>query len=132
MKHFFIVLLSIAFITVSCESKKKSDKEKVVIGGKKNEVSPEFELGEKLFKGKGNCYSCHRVEKKSIGPSVTEIIKTYKEQKGDIIGFLKQKKDPIVDPENYAVMKTNFARLEKFTDDELKAIEFYMNEVINR
>ena len=132
MKHFFIILLSISFITISCESKKKSDKEKVVIGGKKNEVSPEFELGEKLFKGKGNCYSCHRVEKKSIGPSVTEIIKTYKEQKGDIIGFLKQKKDPIVDPENYAVMKTNFARLEKFTDDELKAIEFYMNEVINR
>jgi len=132
MKHFFIVLLGIACITASCQSEKKSDKEKVVIGGKKNEVSPEFELGEKLFKGKGNCYSCHRIEKKSIGPSVTEIVKIYKEQKGDMIGFLKQKKDPIVDPENYAIMKTNFIRLEKFTDEELKAVEFYMNEVINR
>jgi len=129
MKPIFLALLSSMVLITGCQSEKKSDKEKIVIGGKKKEVSPEFELGEKLFKGKGNCYSCHRLEKKSIGPSVAAIMKIYKEQNGDIIGFLRQKKDPIVDPENYAVMKTNFIRLEKFTDEELKAIELYMNEV---
>ncbi|WP_405208761.1 c-type cytochrome [Aquimarina sp. LLG6339-5] len=129
MKNIFIALLSIAFVATSCQSEKKPEKEKIVIGGKKKEKSPEFVLGEKLFKGKGNCYSCHRLDKKSVGPSVNDIMKIYKEQNGDIIGFLRQKKDPIVDPDNYAVMKTNFVRLEKFTDDELKAIELYMNEV---
>jgi len=133
MKNIFIVILSVAFVATSCQSDKKPDKkpekEKIVIGGKKKSTSPEFDAGEKLFKGKGNCYSCHRVGKKSIGPSVVEIMKIYKEENGDIIGFLRQKKDPIVDPDNYAVMKTNFIRLEKFTDEELKSIELYMNEV---
>ena len=132
MKHVFFILLGITFVFTSCQSEKKSEKGKIVIGGKKETVSPEFDLGQKLFKGKGNCYSCHRIDKKSIGPSIAEIMKIYKEQNGDLIAFLKQKKDPIVDPENYAVMKTNFIRLEKFTDTELKALEFYMNEVINK
>ncbi|MBW1294008.1 c-type cytochrome [Aquimarina litoralis] len=132
MKHIFIVLLSIVFVATSCQSEKKEEKEKIVIGGKKKTVSPEFELGEKLFKGKGNCYSCHRMNKKSVGPSVADIMKIYKEQNGDVVGFLRQKKDPIVDPENYAVMKTNFARLQKFTDEELQAIAFYMNEVSSK
>ncbi|AXT51851.1 cytochrome C552 [Aquimarina sp. BL5] len=127
MKNIFLILLSITFIATSCQSEKKPEKEKIVIGSKKKS-SPEFDLGKELFKGKGNCYSCHRMDKKSIGPSVTEIMKIYKEKNGDIIGFLRQKKDPIVDPDNYAVMKTNFARLEKFTNEELKAIELYMNE----
>ncbi|KAA1247632.1 c-type cytochrome [Aquimarina sp. RZ0] len=129
MKNIFLLLLSAAFMGVSCQSKKKPEKEKIVIGAKKEEKSPEFIKGEKLFKGKGNCYSCHRLDKKSVGPSTKTIMKIYKEQQGDIIGFLRQKKDPIVDPENYAVMKTNFARLAKFSDEELKLIAAYMNEV---
>ncbi|MFD2563680.1 c-type cytochrome [Aquimarina rubra] len=129
MKNLFLILLSAAFLIASCNSEKKPEKEKIVIGSKKKTTSPEYELGKELFKGKGNCYSCHRMDKKSVGPSVAEIMKIYKEQNGDIVGFLRQKKDPIVDPENYAVMKTNFARLEKFTDEELKAIALYMNEV---
>jgi len=132
MKYIFLALLSIMFITTSCQSEKKSEKEKIVIGGKKGSTSPEFQLGEKLFKGKGNCYSCHRMDKKSVGPSVAEIMRIYKEKNGDIIGFLRQKKDPIVDPENYAVMKTNFIRIQKFTDEELKAVELYMNEASNK
>lgn len=132
MKPIVLLLLSIVFIATSCQSDKKSEKEKIVIGSKKKTTSPAFDLGKKLFKGKGNCYSCHRMDKKSVGPSVTNIMKIYKEKNGDIVGFLRQKKDPIVDPDNYAVMKTNFARLEKFTDEELKAIEVYMNEVTTK
>ncbi|MGY3795331.1 c-type cytochrome [uncultured Aquimarina sp.] len=132
MKNIVIALLSVVCIATSCQSEKKQEKEKIVIGGKKETASPEFELGEKLFKGKGNCYSCHRMDKKSVGPSVTAIMKIYKEQNGDVVGFLRQKKDPIVDPENYAVMKTNFTRLEKFTDEELEAIALYMNEVSSK
>ncbi|WP_378180485.1 c-type cytochrome [Aquimarina sp. SS2-1] len=129
MKKILLLLISTTFIISSCNSEKKPEKEKIVIGSKKKTNSPEYELGKELFKGKGNCYSCHRIDKKSVGPSVTEIMKIYKEQNGDVVGFLRQKKDPIVDPENYAVMKTNFARLKKFTDKELEAIALYMNEV---
>ncbi|GAA4110424.1 hypothetical protein GCM10022393_07470 [Aquimarina addita] len=128
MNKVLSLLLVLSFIFVSCQSEKKAEKEKIVIGTKEKETKP-FELGEQLFKGKGNCYSCHRINKKSIGPSVTTIMKVYKEQDGDIISFLKQKSEPIVDPENYAVMKTNFARLKKMSDEELASLELYMKEV---
>ncbi len=131
MKNKSVLVLIALILSIGCQSEKKQEKDKITIGTKKQEKSAEFIYGEKIFKGKGNCYSCHRVDKKTIGPSVIEIMKIYNEQNGDIIGFLRQKKDPIVDPDNYAVMKTNFARIKKFTDEELKAVKLYMTEVVN-
>lgn len=130
MKKVVVSLLILCLIASSCQSEKKTDKEKISIGAKEKENTP-FDIGEQLFKGKGNCYSCHRVNKKSVGPSIATIMKIYKEQNGDIISFLEQKSEPIVEPENYAVMKTNFARIKTFSDEELASIELYMKEVID-
>ncbi len=111
----------------SCQSSKK-EKESITIGTEEKEISP-FDQGKKIFNTKGKCYTCHKVDKKSIGPSVVDIMKIYKEQNGDLIAFLTQEATPIVDPENYAVMKTNFALIKNFTSEELEALKVYMEEV---
>ncbi len=40
--------------------------------------------------------------------------------------FLKQNAEPIVDPTQYEVMKTNFALTKSMSDEELKALEAYI------
>lgn len=83
-------------------------------------------LGKEIFEGQGNCISCHQVDQKVIGPSIQEIAKTYKDKKGDIVTFLKGNAEPIVDPSQFAVMKTNIPITQAMSDEELKAIETYI------
>lgn len=127
MRKIGALCIVVATLFASCQSEKK-EKEEIKIGIKKEEMSA-FDVGEKIFNGKGKCYTCHKVDKKSIGPGVAEIVKIYKEQNADLVAFLKQEAGPIVDPETYAVMKTNFAIIKTFSEDELKALEVYMTEV---
>ncbi|MBF4464890.1 c-type cytochrome [Flavobacterium sp. LC2016-12] len=94
--------------------------------GESAEVKTPEALGKSIFEGKGNCVSCHQVDQKVIGPSIQEIGKTYKDKKGDIVTFLKGNADPIVDPSQFSVMKTNFPVTQAMTDEELKAIEAYI------
>ena len=84
------------------------------------------ELGEEIFKGKGNCVACHQVAEKVIGPSLQDIAKIYKDKNADMVVFLKGEGEPIVDPSQYEVMKTNFAVTKAMSDDELKALEAYV------
>ncbi len=121
-------VIAISMLLMSCQSNQKKEKS-ITLSDKKRQQSAAFIQGEALFKGKGNCYSCHRAARKSIGPSILKIMEVYKAQDGDIIGFLQQKTAPIVDPENYSVMKTNFAVLKHFSEQELKALAEYMNEI---
>lgn len=86
------------------------------------------QLGEKLFNGKGNCYACHRPDQKFVGPSLVEIATIYKQQKGDMVKFLKEDAKAIVDPANYAAMKVNFSITKRMSDVELKALEAYILE----
>ena len=82
--------------------------------------------GKELFEGEGNCTACHQPDQKIIGPSIEEIAKIYKEKNGSIVAFLKEESEPIVDPSQYDVMKTNFAITKMMSDEELKALEDYM------
>lgn len=66
------------------------------------------------------------MDQKVIGPSIQEIAKIYKDKKGDIVTFLKGNAEPIVDPSQFAVMKTNFPITQAMSDEELKAIETYI------
>ncbi|GAA4279349.1 c-type cytochrome [Aquimarina mytili] len=122
-----LVYIITALFFISCKSEKK-EKDEIKIGAKQKEISS-FDIGKKIFEGKGKCYTCHKIDKKSIGPGVVEIMKTYKEQNADLVAFLKQEAEPIVDPETYTVMKTNFAIIKTFSEEELKALEIYMTEV---
>jgi cytochrome c len=82
-------------------------------------------IGESLFNGKGNCASCHKIDTKSIGPSVQEIAKIYKDKNQNMVSFLRGESDPIVDPTQFEVMKANFAVTRAMSEEELKAIETY-------
>ena len=109
---FFLVV----FIVASC--KKES--------GANSETSAKKISGQELFEGEGNCIACHQIDQKIIGPSLQEIAKKYKEENASIVSFLKEESEPIVDPDKYEMMKTNFAIIKGMTDEELKAIEDYI------
>ncbi len=127
MQKIAFLICSTMLFCFSCQPERK-EKQTIQIETKKKEISA-FDTGKNIFNGKGKCYTCHQIDKKSIGPAVIEIMKIYQEQDADLIAFLKQKAEPIVDPETYAVMKTNFAIIKTFSDEEIKALEVYMTKV---
>ena len=121
MSKNFIVLLALLAL-VSCKKETPKNTEATT------EVSEDYDpvaFGREIFETKGNCASCHKPDQKVIGPSILDIAKIYKEQNGDIVAFLKGKAEPIVDPSQYEVMKTNFAITKSMTDEQLKALEAY-------
>lgn len=127
MKNILIAFVVFAF--VSCKKEEKTTIDNSQISTEESAVSavqtPE-ELGKEIFEGRGNCTSCHQTDQKVIGPSIQEIAKIYKDKNADIITFLKGKGEPIVDPSQFAVMKTNFPVTQAMSEEELKAIETYI------
>ncbi len=119
MKKIIFISFASSLIFVSC---KKEETKETATKVPQNSV----DLGKELFEGKGNCVACHLVDQKVIGPSIQEIAKIYKDQKGNIIDFLKNDAKPIVDPSQYEVMKTNFTITKAMSDEELSAIETYI------
>ena len=115
------------FAVLAMASCKKEEAKKEPLYPVSTEViaqTPE-ELGAEIFKGKGNCVACHQMDKKVVGPSVMEIAKIYKDKNANMITFLKGEGEPIVDPEQYEVMKANFAITKLMSDEELSALEAY-------
>lgn len=122
-----IVLIFVAFCFLSCREKKNQD------FGKTTEVTPKQEqlaLGKKLFEGVGLCHTCHKIDQKIIGPSVKEIAKIYKDMDLDMVAFLRGELEPVVEPEQYEIMKTNFSVTKSMKEEELKAIEAYFYSFI--
>ncbi|RBA29725.1 c-type cytochrome [Flavobacterium tibetense] len=87
--------------------------------------NPIVTKGKELFEGKGTCVACHKPDVKVIGPSISEISKIYKEKNANMVKFLKGEGEPIVDPSQYEVMKTNFSITKNMSDEELQALEAY-------
>jgi cytochrome c len=117
-----IVIVMILFLA-SC--KKEENKISYSKDKDKNAKNP-IDLGKTLFEGEGNCIACHQIDQKIIGPSLQEIAKKYKEEGASIVSFLKEESEPIIDPSQYEIMKTNFAITEQMSDTELKALEAYI------
>ena len=129
MKYFLTLLAAV--LLFACKGNNKQEEP----FGKKTETTTEEEsagytssekIGEEIFNGKGNCFSCHKADQKVIGPSLEEIAKTYAEKDGDMAAFLREKADPIVDPSQYSVMKTNFYITKNFTDEEMQGVVDYV------
>jgi cytochrome c len=125
-----LTLLLLALSLFSCkkeEEKKESlyTSSETAAEGETANLTPSEKIGQEIFDGKGNCFSCNKTDQKIIGPSVMEIAKIYKEKKGNMVEFLKGEGKPLVDPSQYEVMKTNFAITKNFTDEELKGLEDY-------
>jgi cytochrome c len=120
-----LALIAIFVLALSC---KKESQEPF---GKPAETTTEVQtpeaLGKEIFEGKGNCVACHQVDQKIVGPSIQEIAKIYKEKNRNMVGFLKGEGEAIVDPSQFAVMQTNLEITKTFTEEELKAVEAYIN-----
>ena len=114
-----IVLFVFIATFVSCKNETKEKEQSVDSSAVK--IS-----GQELFEGAGNCIACHKPDQKSIGPSLQEIAKIYKAKKENIVLFLQEKGEPIVDPSQYDIMKTNFAITKSMSDEELQALEDYI------
>lgn len=127
-----ILFLFAILVLSSCKKENQEPSEKTenttetyAVGETAEAKTPE-ELGKSIFEGKGNCTSCHQVDQKVIGPSIQEIAKIYKDKNANIVTFLKGNGEPIVDPSQFAVMKTNFPVTQAMSDEELKALEAYI------
>jgi cytochrome c len=112
-------LIITLFCLFSCKS--KEDKSETSL----DEIAIKIS-GQELFEGEGNCIACHKSDQKIIGPSLQEIAKIYKDNKASIVLFLQGKSEPIIDPSQYEIMKTNFAITKSMSEEELKALEDYI------
>jgi len=130
MKKTIFLIAVLAFISCKKDNQepfgKSTENTETYSEGESAETKTPEELGKSIFEGKGNCTSCHQVDQKVIGPSIKEIAKIYKDKNADIVTFLKGNGEPIVDPSQFAVMKTNFPVTQAMSDEELKAIETYI------
>jgi len=120
MKNTYLALLIILCTLVSCKKESQEN------SGKPEGKTTTTVSGQELFEGVGNCTACHKPDQKIIGPSLQEIAKIYKEKEGSIVAFLQEQSDPIVDPSQYEVMKTNFSITKSMSETELKALEEYI------
>ncbi|TCN59543.1 cytochrome C552 [Flavobacterium circumlabens] len=126
-----ILFLSAVLALISCKNKSTENSiqkptEIYNEGESAKTITTDEALGKEIFEGKGNCTTCHKVNQKLVGPSIEEIAKIYKNKNGDIVTFLKGNADAIVDPSQFAVMKTNFPVTQAMTNEELKALENYI------
>jgi cytochrome c len=112
-------LIIILFCLFSCKTKENKSETSV------DETATKIS-GQELFEGEGNCIACHKSDQKIIGPSLQEIAKIYKDNKASIVLFLQEKSEPIIDPSQYEIMKTNFAITKSMSEEELKALEDYI------
>ena len=61
-----------------------------------------------------------------VGPSIQEIAKIYREKGASIAAFINEEGEPLIDPSQYDLMKTNFAITKALSAEERKALEVYM------
>ena len=122
-----LLMLSIGIIIISCGEKKETDAMGNPINQAENSVNQTpKELGKELFEGKGMCATCHKADIKTVGPSINDIAKIYKEKGASIANFINDKGEPLVDPSQYDIMKANFVITKAMSADERKALEIYM------
>jgi cytochrome c len=122
-----LLTLSIGISIISCGEKKETD----AMGNPINQSATSVnqtpkELGKELFEGKGMCATCHKADIKTVGPSIKDIAKIYKEKGASIAEFINDKGEPLVDPSQYEIMKANFVITKAMSADERKALEIYM------
>ena len=115
-KTIYIIAL---FSLVSCNKKQETKLDENSV----TEIS--IETGKQLFET-SNCAACHQPNEKVVGPSLQNIAQIYISKKGNLVQFLKEEADPIVDPEQYPSMKINLQITKSMTDEELKSLEMYI------
>lgn len=135
MKTIFksLAVLALALSLTNCGEKKETDamgnaiEATPEVAVETEEVSdPKLALGAELFKGKGTCTACHKADEKTVGPSMKEIAKIYKEKGASIAKFINDEGEPLVDASQYEVMKANFVITKAMTQEERDALDAYI------
>lgn len=135
MKTIFksLALFALAISLTNCGEKKETDAmgnaieaTPEVVAEVEEAVDPQLALGAEIFKGKGTCTACHKADEKTVGPSVKEIAKIYKEKGASIAKFINDEGEPLVDASQYEVMKANFVITKAMSAEERSALEVYM------
>jgi cytochrome c len=123
-----LLTLSIGISIISCGEKKETDAmgNSIEATEASNSGLSSEELGKELFEGKGMCATCHKADIKTVGPSIKDIAKIYKEKGASIAEFINDKGEPLVDPSQYEIMKANFVITKAMSAEERKALEIYM------
>lgn len=129
-----LALFALAISLTNCGEKKETDamgnsieETPVVVEETAEETADsQLALGAELFKGKGTCTACHKADEKTVGPSMKEIAKIYKEKGASIAKFINDEGEPLVDPSQYEVMKANFVITKAMTQEERDALDAYM------
>lgn len=116
MKKLVVFIALVAFSSCQKEEKKQDNAQVEVAT---------VERGETLFT-ENNCTACHQPDQKVVGPSLQETAKIYKQQKGDMVAFLKEEAPPIVDESMYESMKINLQLTKMMSDEELQSLEMYI------
>ena len=130
---YWIGLLFIAMISCKKEEKQTVEKSTTSDLFEKDTLSTTYSLADKgaeIFHGRGNCATCHQKEERIIGPSISEIVAIYKKNNANMVAFLKEESEPILDPSKYAIMKANLEVTKGMSEEELQAISDYMYSVI--
>jgi cytochrome c551/c552 len=74
--------------------------------------------GEEIFKSKG-CIFCHKLKgTSSTIPSLPELAKAYKGEKGQLIRYFKGEAHPIVNPQRAISMKRQIEKTKAMSDSE--------------
>lgn len=123
MRISFILMV---FVLFSCKKENQESFGRPDENSNLTKQKTAIELGKEIFEGTANCMACHQINEKSIGPSVVEMATIYKKQNGNIIAFLKEQAEPIVDPSQYEIMKTNLTITKVMKPEELQALEAYI------
>jgi len=97
------------------------------------EVAPEAsaatgdaEKGKTLFADKG-CTACHNPENKVVGPALKDIAAAYDGKSDQMVKFLKEESEAIVDPSQYAVMQASLSITKGMSSQELQDIVAYIS-----
>jgi cytochrome c len=129
MKVYFKFLIIVLFVLnlISCGKKTETDAMGNPVEQKETSINQTPKaLGKELFEGKGMCATCHKADIKTVGPSIKDIAKIYKEKGASIADFINDKGEPLVDLSQYEIMKANFVITKAMSADERKALEIYM------
>ncbi len=128
MKVYFKFLLIVSFVLniISCGKKTETDAVNPIEQKETSVNQTPKALGKELFEGKGMCATCHKADIKTVGPSIKDIAKIYRENGASIADFINEKGEPLVDPSQYEIMKANFVITKAMSAEERKALEIYM------
>lgn len=84
------------------------------------------EKGKTLFADKG-CTACHNPENKVVGPALKDIAAAYDGKSDQMVKFLKEESEAIVDPSQYAVMQASLSITKGMSNQELQDIVAYIS-----